>query len=301
MEKCTVVVSSCDKNEDLWSPFFQLLNIQWNNRHYPIVLNTESKKFDYKDMNIKTFQFYKLGKKVTWSKRLLKTLKAIDTEYILFMLEDFFLSKPVDQQRIEQCINWMDNDKNISVFSFNKTIRPDIRDNKYLHFEKRSQTSDYRLNCQVAVWRREKLISYLRPHEDPWQFEILGSIRSQRYKEDFYSAIEGYPYVFTYDLYKHSVTCGKWRDKAIVDLFKEHDIKFDCEKRGFLAKEVPINLNLPVVKQNKNPPSLLKKKLKSSNLFIIKKLIIIFQKIKKAKKRLESPKVLYIEWLSLKK
>ncbi len=232
---CTIVVSSCDSYEDTWYPFFKIMDNQWKDRSYPIVLNTESKSFDYGDMNIKTFNFYKPGKKVPWGKRLIRTLKAIDTEYILFMLDDFFLLEPVDQKRIEQCIEWMDQDKEIAVFSFWRTHQPNIKDGKYPHFEKRPQNGEYRLNCQAAVWRREKLISYIRPHEDPWQWEILGSQRSSRYPEKFYSAIENEPLIMVYDWFSGGgVHRGKWT-KGVVDLFKKYNIECNFSKRGFVG------------------------------------------------------------------
>lgn len=230
--KCTVVVSSCDSYEDTWYPFFRIMEEQWKDRPYPIVLNTESKNFKYKDWDIKTFNLYKPGETVAWGKRLIETLKKIDSKYILFMLDDFFLLEKVDQKRIEECISWMDSDKNISVFSFWRTHQPNIKDGKYPHFEKRPQCGEYRLNCQAAVWRREKLISYIRPHESPWDWELLGSKRSSRYNEDFYSAIEGEPYIMTYNILEYGIIRGKWSRK-IVELFQKYDIECDFSKRGF--------------------------------------------------------------------
>ena len=40
-------------------------------------------------------------------------LKKLDTEYVLFMIDDFFLIEEVDQKRINDCIKWMDEDKEI--------------------------------------------------------------------------------------------------------------------------------------------------------------------------------------------
>lgn len=231
--RCTIVVSSCDKYEDTWYPFFRIMKAQWPDRPYPIVLNTESKTFDYEDMNIKTFRFYGAEKKVPWGKRLIKTLKAIDTEYVIFLLDDFFFLEPVDQERIEQCIKWMDNDHEIAAFTFNNVYKPNISDGIYPHFERRPQDGIYRLNCQGAVWRREKLISFIRPHESPWEWEVLGSLRSTRYKEKFYSAIDGEPKVMTY-IKGGGLWGGKWVNE-VIPLFEKYDIKIDLSVRGFFT------------------------------------------------------------------
>ena len=51
MDKIALLVNSCDKYEDLWAPFFTLLKKYWN-PEYPIVLNTESKDFNFEGLNI---------------------------------------------------------------------------------------------------------------------------------------------------------------------------------------------------------------------------------------------------------
>ena len=209
-----------------------MLEEHWPDRPYPIVLNTESKSYEYKDMDIKTFRHYKPGKKVAWGRRLIRTLKCIDTEYILLLLDDFLLLEDVDQKRIEQCIDWMDKDRNISVFSFWRTRQPNIKNNKYPHFEKRPQVAEYRFNCQAAIWRRKELIKYLRPHESPWLWEIYGNKRSSRYKEDFYSAIEGEPYIFTYDWKGGgAIHRGRWTQSA-VKLLRQYGVDIDFSVRG---------------------------------------------------------------------
>ncbi len=232
--KCTILISSCDSYEDAWHPFFFFFNKEWPDypKTWDVVLNTESKSFSFDGMDIKTFNFYKPKRKVKWGRRLIKTLRHLSSEYVLFLLDDFFFTGKVDQKRIEQCIEWMEQDPQISVFSFWRTRGENIRDGKYPNFELRPQEGDYRMNCQAAIWRREKLIEYIRPHEDPWQWEYLGSKRSSRYHEKFYSAIEDEPYIMTYDWFSGgAIHRGKWTKGAAL-LFKENGIHVDLSKRG---------------------------------------------------------------------
>ncbi len=233
--RCTMLVNSCDKYADTWFPFFKILTDRWKNIPYPIVLNTESRQFSFDGLDITCFSFYPEGKNVPWGRRLKRTLKAIDSEYILFMLDDFYLLGDVDADRIEQCMKWMDEDHNIAVFCFWDTPGQNIQDGKYPGFEKRPQNGEYRLNCQAAVWRREHLIRYIRDHENPWEWELLGSVRSSRYQQEFYSLIEGTPLVIPYDYRRegYGVVRGKWTP-SIVELFEKHEIQCDFSKRGFL-------------------------------------------------------------------
>ena len=105
--ECTLLVNSCDNYSDTWTPFFKLLSKYWPDCPYKIVLNTESLSFKYNDLNINTFSFYKEGKSVSWGRRVIRHLKKIETEFVLIVLDDFFIRANVDQARIEECISWM--------------------------------------------------------------------------------------------------------------------------------------------------------------------------------------------------
>lgn len=255
---CTVLVNSCDSYEDTWEPFFKIFKIQWPDCPYPIVLNTESKKYVDEGLNVKCPNNFGETDKIPWGKRLIGVLKSIESEYVIFLLDDFFFTGRVDQDRINECIRWMDEDKSISVFSFRRTHQPNIQDGKYPHFERRPQTADYRLNCQAAIWRREKLISYIKPHENPWEWEIYGSIRSSRYKEKFYSAIEDEPYIFQYDIMKYGIIRGKW-SKTTVDYLESYGIKVDYTKRGFADENNPYGDSKPYRMKDHFPRDILTK------------------------------------------
>ena len=99
MEDCTLLLNSYDGGEDLWEGFFTALYVQWKEFDLPVVLNTETKKFDFKSLNIRTINCPK--KNVSWGKRLIDCLKKIDTEYVLFFLDDFWLDAPVDNEYFE--------------------------------------------------------------------------------------------------------------------------------------------------------------------------------------------------------
>ena len=179
MDDCTMLVSSYDGGEDLWEGFFSALKTQWPSFDLPVVLNTESKNYSYPGLDIKTFHMYEPGKNIAWGRRLIETLKRIDTEYILFFLEDFWLDAPVDVVFFDQCRIWMRENPDVACLSFQRTRGENIRDGRFERFEKRPQKGEYRMNCQAALWRREKLISYIRPHESPWEWELYGSIHPE--------------------------------------------------------------------------------------------------------------------------
>ena len=171
-----------------------------------------------------------------WGERLIKTLNKIDSEYIIFLLDDFFFTGFVDVKRLDECIEWIKKDSNISTFGFYRTRQPNIKDGKYYGFEKRPTKASYKLNTQAAIWRKDKLLSYIRPHESAWDWEILGSIRAERYSEDFYSAIEGIPYIFKYDSLNLGLRRGKWLIDT-VEFLKEEGIVVNYDKKGFYTQK----------------------------------------------------------------
>ena len=243
MEKCTILVNSCDKYEDAWYPLFKIMKAEWKDRKWPIVLNTESKTFDYEDMGIKTFRLYQPGVKDKWGKRLIETLKRIDTEYVLMYLDDFFLTRPVNQNMLDQCIEWLDKNDDVAVFCFMPSYGGNIKDGRFEGFEKRPQDGDYRLNCQAAVWRKEILLKYTRPWENPWDWEVIGNVRTRRCEKAFYSLIEGVEGPFEYSLKDWSgIYRGKWVRKVVEPLFQKHNIDIDLTVRG--VEENPFAVDL---------------------------------------------------------
>lgn len=251
---CTVLVNSCDKYEDTWEPFFILFEKYWPDCKFPIVLNTETKQFDYKNLNIKVSNVIGKRKNISWGKRLKSVLKRINTKYIIFMLDDFFLMDYVDSNRIDEIIEWMENDNNIAVFSLFRVEdnnHKDIKSKKYKDFYLRNQHGDYRYNCQIAVWNRKELIKSLRSFESAWDWELMGNVRSYRNKKKFYTLMNPDKYIFKYDYEKCGIVRGKWMLPYVKELFDKENIKIDFSIRNNNSKEVNSKTEKEFVKRIK--------------------------------------------------
>lgn len=237
---CTLLVNSYDGGEDLWEGFFTALTDRWPELDLPIVLNTESKSYTFPGLEIQTFGLYSPGEKIPWGKRMIDTLKRIDSEFVLFFLEDFWLDAPVDDAYFRECLQKMQENPDVAVLSFQRTHGPNIRDGRFERFEKRPQKAEYRFNCQAALWRRERLIKFMRPFESPWDWEIFGSVRSARYHDGFYTLIEGMEQVFSYDL-KHggAIHRGKWNKEVVDPFIERYNLHIDFSKRGFCDWDEP--------------------------------------------------------------
>lgn len=231
---CTLLLCSCDAYEDTWSPFFTLLHCQWPQLTLPVVINTEHKACSFPGLNVCAVN-QRGPVAMPWSLRLIECLERIDTEYVLLMLDDFFLCQPVDDSRFYQCLDWMRQNPNVASFCFYSI--PDKKnepDGQFPGFVKRPQRGEYRYNCQASLWRTKQLASFLRPHESPWIWETVGNWRSWRTKMDFYCAASTSTPIFDY--YGtgswSGVMRGRWYLPYVQPLFEQYGIQVDFTKRG---------------------------------------------------------------------
>lgn len=245
LENLTILISSCDKYEDLWEPFFKLLKKYGNQlTKCPIVLNTESKQFSYDGLNISCPNNYKSS--VEWGRRLRTTLETITTDYVLFLLDDFFLQKPANCETIAKCIKWLDNDREVGAFNF-VPIEPANKESaKYKNFCYMPVKMQYRFNAQAGIWRKDVLYNSILDIESPWDWEVYGNQRNQYiYKNCKLYAIkygEDTPYDYNFVEYEKSspdniivhsaIMRGKWDLSCIEECFKENGIEIDYSLRG---------------------------------------------------------------------
>lgn len=212
----TLVVSSCDKYEDAWHPYFELLKKFWPEHPEKIFLITESKSFKSPNLNIEVCNY---GDNCTWSERLYKTLKRIDTKYIIFSLEDFFLLDYVRQDIIEKCVNWMENDSDIVECRLHGSEYDGlVESEEYAPFRFAGSDTPYRLDTQVALWNREALMNFIDQSENPWQFEGDGTKRIKDVDKKFLWLYNPNPFdisadVFPYRIYQwfgYGIAWGHW-------------------------------------------------------------------------------------------
>lgn len=247
MQRCSVLISTCDKYKDAWDPFFSFFIKYWPDCPYDVYINTESESYSNEKLKVDVINYTR--KNSTWSQRLKHALKTIKTEYIVFLLEDFFFLDYIKQDEINKCIGIMDKHKDISVIDFEvagnfvKGVEYEGIDDYY----KRDICSMYFLNCQAAIWRRKDLIKFLSPYESPWQFEIFGSERVKLYSKNFLIQKNNECCVFNYNVNWDSgygIHGGKWL-RSNVEFFKDNNIAVDFDNMGFYKKSKNDNICLP--------------------------------------------------------
>ena len=239
----TILVNTCDAFEDCWSPFFTLLLKNWESVRAPVLLNTETKLYEHPGMSIKCARVQGKGTdKISWSECLIRGLKQVETPLVLYFQEDYFIDKPVRSEIIDRAASYMLANpavKHIGLTSHGShgPYEP-TKEDWLLEIRKDAR---YRISAQTGLWRVDTLLYYLRPVENAWMFEIFGTWRAARKREQFLCVTHKLPQGGPAVDYLHTgIIKGKWHSQ-IKDVFEKNEIEIDYSIRGFY---VPKNLIL---------------------------------------------------------
>ena len=186
----SMVLMTCDKYEDTWNPFFSQLKVNWPEFNMPIYLGSETKTFSFLGFNINC-PLSREEPIEQWSMRLLKLIDKIDTEYILFFLDDFWLSQKVDNNCFNKIFSYMQENNDIGFVCLLHeekkfiTINREtlITSSEYDELNEWKKGLPFRITTQAGLWKKSYLIKLLRAHESVWYFETRATWRSKFCKE----------------------------------------------------------------------------------------------------------------------
>lgn len=226
-EELAVVVSSCDRYSDLWTPFFFFFFRYWEDCPYPIFLVANHKK--YNDPRVTTVL---VGEDLDWSSNLKRALLDIRYPYALLLLDDYFLKGPVNSKRIHDLFLYM-KQKEAGCLRLFPSPGPDTpcQDNKGVG--EIAVGARYRISLQAAIWRKETLLELLREGESPWELEIKGSRRADDVEVPFLSVSREDPWPLPYLC--TAVVRGKWNREA-VRYCREAGVQIDLTSRPVAPK-----------------------------------------------------------------
>ena len=201
-----IVVMSCDKYADLWRPYFELFFRFWPEIKYPVYLAANQVTFDG-DERVTTLLS---GEDKDWSSSLRSVVEQINAERIMFLFEDIFWDKAIDDEKISELINWsIKND--VSFLSL--VPNPEPGGKKMGDVGVFGKSELYKTSLQASVVKKEVILDLLIDGENPWQFEHNSIARSDKY-DDMYGVYKFYiPRI-------HGVERGKWYRSAVHRLEK---------------------------------------------------------------------------------
>jgi hypothetical protein len=191
----TILVSSCDKYSSLWEPFFGSLLKHWpslqaHNSGVPIILIANTQHYNHP--RVKTI---KIAHETSWADNMLVALQQVNTPYVLVLLDDYWLDKPVDEKRLAQLLKILREGNTAFIQTSFNTLRfqngsahENIAGVVY-----RKKFSHYKVSLQAGLWDKTSLEYLLRSGENPWDFEIMGSLRAHGYPKAFLSLVNDEP------------------------------------------------------------------------------------------------------------
>jgi|GEM_PF-299859 len=195
---CAVLVVSCDRYRDLWKPFFALFRRYWPDCPFPVYLG--SNFASYPSERITSLQ---VGEDRSWSRNLRFFLENIPSQYVLLLLEDFFLNRPVSTAAFLERLSAFDR-----LGGSMLRVYPKRGPNQKLSGSRSigaiHRLTPYRVSAQAAIWNRQELLALLRDDESAWEFEHDATARSQAKEDGFFSTYA--PLVS----YRHVVEQGEW-------------------------------------------------------------------------------------------
>lgn len=184
-----VYVLTCDKYLKTVEPFAYFFNKYYSPNQEVIVCGFTPPDFELPP----NFSFWSLGKESDypvdkWSNQLLYVLDRIPDDIFWLMLEDYFITQPVDVDMVERLYEYSSNLTNLlkmdlaaeRLYARGSTDFDTWGD---LEFIKSDVNSPYHMSLYVGLWRRDHLLEVLIPNETPWQIEIEGTNRLQEIGE----------------------------------------------------------------------------------------------------------------------
>lgn len=198
-QSIAILVSSHDGYSDLWPPFFAAFHRNWADCPFQVYLLSNHTTFP--DPAVKPII---VGDVRAWPECVRFALGEISEDFVLLLLEDLFLVSEVDTKRFSKLIEWVTDHRPACI---RLQPAPGMVQSEFAGICRLPSGIAYRSSTVRSLWRKDVLLDLLRPEETIWQFEILGSVRTDRYP-DFYATEE------TYLDCLHGVSRGKWFPRA---------------------------------------------------------------------------------------
>ena len=178
-ETCAVYVASCDAYADLWPGFFHCLRKHWADCPYRCYIGSEVLPCtEAGTISLRS------GKTRSWSDSVLRHVEQITEDYVLLMLDDFFLRARVSTPLIEKLLRELKS-VNGAMVRLLPRPPPAAAPSPGRCTSECAPGEPYRACVQAAIWRRADLLAMLRPDESIWDFELASTRRSEEIRRPF--------------------------------------------------------------------------------------------------------------------
>ncbi|MFN2474959.1 MAG: hypothetical protein ABR526_01280 [Chthoniobacterales bacterium] len=225
-DSVAVVVSSCDAFFDCWQPFAAFFRKFWPGCPFPVhlIVNQLPIRSSY-------IRAMAVGEDRNWASNMKTALTQINAKRVLYLQEDYFLTAPVDEERLARDFAYaFENDVDAFCFRARSELESSftpVNDD----FGVVPPGSDGRTRCQLTLWRRDAFVSVLRDGETAWEMESRGSERTREMKILSYSTRDRAPVPYLMS----AIVRGLWTPEAI-ELCKRHGVQINPRFRATYSR-----------------------------------------------------------------
>ena len=222
---CPIVVSSCDKYSDIWSPFFYLLFSKSDllTSKVPIYLISQKKKFHHPRV-ISFMTEVDHG----WAVNLKKCLSVIDSDYFIYLQDDFLLKNPLQYQTLDFLVTSLREKKGKYLsLTYDKLYQADPISQKDDIAPLSLEKIMWVLGLEAAIWHAQSLEQLIEDSWNPWQAESGLKKKAREAPHEYYIMTHCQKFHLEYI---QAIKGGFWLKDAVKFCQKEN-IPIDLKTR----------------------------------------------------------------------
>lgn len=172
-----VYVFTCEKSAWTLQPFAYLFNLFWS-PDWPVIVAGERKQPAPLPPNFSWWSYGKEWPADRWSNGVMRFLEKQDADVCVLLLDDYWLVREVDVEGIDILAGLARETPDLLRIDLtdDRQYNGDSRDVGYCGRFDLVETpgdSPYQMSLQAGIWRRDLLLSVLRPDLSPWQVELF--------------------------------------------------------------------------------------------------------------------------------
>jgi hypothetical protein len=211
----SIVVSSCDRFFDAWRPFAFFFRKFWPDCPFPVYLIANRLR-----VRSRWIQAINTGTDSGWASNMQLALTHIQTPYILYMQEDYFLTGPVHREQLARDFAYAMAQQAASFSLCGLSLLEPEFGALESEFAPIPETSKGRTRCQVALWQRDAFAATLCGGETAWDMEAKGSERTRGMRLLTYVRNDNVPIPYLIS----AIVRGLWTPEALA-LCRAHNFQ----------------------------------------------------------------------------
>ena len=165
------LILSCDKYADLWDGYFHQMEKNFNLDlpvYFASNINSPNTSFPLRLIHT--------GAEVSWGINFKRVLKEINERYVFITLEDLYLQSKFSTSLFSEVSNFIHHSPvHVKHLKYSGVIKG--KEMVSDHISNLPSGMPYRVTL-CGIWDREYLLSFIEDGENPWEFEVHGSVRA---------------------------------------------------------------------------------------------------------------------------